>query len=151
MAITNMGNNHYIRRPGPNEIDIINKLNRYFTNEEFTIDPATPEAMILEVLNRVLPVIKTTARVTVMQMTQGAYEPEDLQALMDEMQSLRVVYKNNQEIVDKISTLELAIKELQEALNKIKSAMDQPLEEPEPEEPGEPGEPVPDEPENGGE
>ena len=126
MAVTNMGRNNYVHKPGPFETAIINKLSRYFTNEEFILDPAAPEAIILEVLNRVLPVIKTTARVTVTQLAQGVYQPEDIEAVLYELQSIRKELSNNQEAIGSIQS---KITELEQAIGKLFE---------EPEDPGDP-------------
>ena len=104
-----MGSNNYVHKPSPFEAVIINKLSRYFTNEEFILDPAAPEAIILEVLNRVLPVIKTTARLTVTQLAQGVFQPEDIADILHDLQILR---KENQEIINRILALEQAFNEL---------------------------------------
>ena len=124
MAIANMGRNNYVRKPNPFEAQIINKLSRYFTNQEFVLDPAAPEAMILEVLNRVLPIIRTTARITAMQLAQGAYQPEDIQAILE---GLKGLHKDNLRIIDRILALELALDELS------KPDIETPADEPEPE------------------
>ena len=111
-----MGRNNYVHKPGPFETAIINKLSRYFTNEEFILDPAAPEAIILEVLNRVLPIIKTTARVTVTQLAQGVYQPEDIEVILKDLHNIRIELSNNQEAIssiqNKITELELAIGKL---------------------------------------
>jgi len=126
VAISHMGRNNYIRRPSIFEMLIINKLNRFFADDEFLIDPAAPEVLMLELLNRVEPVIRNIVRLETAKLINDKYQPEGIQDILDELESMRIIFKDNEEIINRILDLEtmlegLSSEEIDDIFNEIVS------------------------------
>ena len=105
---------------------IINKLNRFFADDEFLIDPAAPEVLMLELLNRVEPVIRNIVRLETAKLINDKYQPEGIQDILDELESMRIIFKDNEEIINRILDLEtmlegLSSEEIDDIFNEIVS------------------------------